>query len=96
MKTAPSNPTGLNPGDTVKHSHHVTEHARDYWLSCGREPMKSGAKRELDRLTAARGTVTEVKHNGHAWAVSVQWDDGPVSSCLPHRVTIAEPAPIAS
>ena len=45
-------------GDRVKHSGTVIMRKRDYWNSCGREPMKSGARRELDRAIAERGTVT--------------------------------------
>lgn len=58
-------------GDRVKWSGSVLRSKRDYWLGLGREPMKSCAKRELDKATAQRGTVTAILSFG----VEVKLDD---------------------
>lgn len=75
----------MNIGDRVRYSGYVTNRARDYWNNCGREPQKSGAKKELDRLVALRGTVMEILDPG----LTVKWDNGSVSNCLSY---IVEPA----
>ena len=80
-------------GDRVKHSGHVLMRKRDYWNSCGREPMKSGAKRVLDAAIAERGTVTAILPGDPARGVSpgleVTWDGGSVSRCLSYLVELA-------
>lgn len=76
----------LTVGTRVRHSGYVLRGKRDYWNQCGREPMKSGAKRALDAAIAERGTITEVLHNGYR----VQWDNGSVSQCLSYLVEKAE------
>ncbi len=89
MKTinpTPVNPTGFAVGDRVRHGNDPIRRARDYWLGCGRQPMKSGAKAELDRLSAERGTVTGITQNKYAWGVSVRWDSGSQSDCLSYMV----------
>lgn len=81
-------------GDRVRHSGYTIQRARDYWNRCGREPMKSGAKAELDRLTAERGTVIEVctgdmkkairNEPGGAAGMTVRTDSGAVHKSLPY------------
>lgn len=71
-------------GDTVGHSNHVLQRARDYFQSCGREPMRSGAEKDLKKKQAARGKVTACRPGPCApWVVRVEWDDKSVSECLP-------------
>ncbi len=83
----------MNVGTRVKNSGHVTQRKRDYWCSCGREPMKSGAKMALDAAIAARGTITAILPGDSTRGVSpgleVTWDDGTVSRCLSYLVTEA-------
>lgn len=80
-------------GDRVKHSGYVINRKRDYWNSCGREPMKSGAKRALDAAVAERGTVTAIlpgdKSRGVSPGIEVTWDNGTVSKCLSYLVILA-------
>lgn len=80
----------MNVGDRVKHSAYVTMKKRDYWNSCGREPMKSGAKRALDACIAERGTITAILPGDPSRGVSpgleVKWDNGSVSRCLSYLV----------
>lgn len=88
----------INPrfvvGARVRHSAHVLMRKRDYWNSCGREPMKSGAKRALDAAIAERGTITAIlpgdRERGVSPGIEVQWDGGGVSRCLDYLVEIAE------
>lgn len=77
-------------GTKVKHSQAVLSTAHDYYLNCGREPMKSGAKRDYEKKLQARGTVItpDPKYISDV-GVSVQWDDGTISHCLAHRIQIA-------
>jgi len=81
---------GFSVGDRVRNSGLVTQRARDYWNSCGREPMKSGAKQALDECIAARGTVISILPGDYSRGVSpgieVAWDDGTVSKCLTYRI----------
>ena len=49
----------MKPGDTVKRSEHAIRPKRDYWLSCGREPMRSVAQGALDTAKADRGVIIE-------------------------------------
>lgn len=81
-------------GDRVKHSGTVIMRKRDYWNSCGREPMKSGARRALDAAIAERGTVTAILPGDRARGVSpgleVTWDGGSVSHCLSYLLEKAE------
>ena len=80
-------------GDRVKHSGHVINRKRDYWNSCGREPMKSGARRALDAAVAERGTITAILMGDPSRGVSpgleVKWDGGSVSRCLDYLVAPA-------
>lgn len=73
------------------HSGHVIQRKRDYWNSCGREPMKSGARKALDDAIAARGTVTALLAGDSSRGVSpgleITWDSGIVSRCLSYMVT---------
>lgn len=73
-------------GQRVRHSAYVLQRKRDYWNCCGREPMKSAAKKDLDRATAEFGTVTAILSGDPARGVSpglrVQWDGGSVTECL--------------
>lgn len=73
-------------GSTVKRSEYAIMPKRDYWNRCGREPMKSGAKRELDRAIADRGIVIEAPHKTEhgAMAMKVQMPSGSVESSLAH------------
>jgi hypothetical protein len=77
-------------GDKVKHSGHVLNKKRDYWNSCGREPMKSGARRALDAAIAERGIVTAIlpgdSSRGVSPGIEVTWDGGSVSRCLSYLV----------
>lgn len=82
-----TNPTGFNVGDSVRHSGYVINKVRDYWLNCGREPMKSGAKADLDKKTNARGVVEEIRQGKAAWIVRVKWDDGSVHESLPYVIS---------
>ncbi len=84
-----ANPTGFNVGDRVRHSGSVIQKARDYWLSCGREPMKTGARTDLDKKTSARGTVTAVEQGKYSWHVAVTWDDGHTSDGLSYMISNA-------
>lgn len=59
---------------------------RDWWLQCGREPMKTGAREALNKAIAQRGTIVETDSTG----VRVQWDNGSVSDCLSYMVTKAD------
>lgn len=81
-------------GQRVKHSGYVIQQKRDYWNSCGREPMKSGARRALDEAIAERGTVTAILEGDPSRGVSpgieVTWDSGSISRCLDYRVMAAE------
>ncbi len=61
----------LKIGDTVKHSGCVIMRARDYWLSCGRQPMKEGARADLEKKTKARGIVESVRTNPSAWLAAL-------------------------
>lgn len=80
-------PAPFAVGDAVGHSDDVIRRARDYFLSCGREPMRSGAEADLQKKQAARGTVTACLPGTHTpWVVEVTWEDGSKSSCLPYRV----------
>jgi len=72
-------------GDRVRPSGYATQAARDYWNQCGREPAKSRAREQLDKLIAQRGTITEIIAQGYV----VQWDDGSVSRCLSNRIELA-------
>ena len=73
-------------GDRVKPSGYVTNRARDYWQGVGREPMKSGAKREFERVCALRGTVTAITPNEFSKsAIEVTTDDGAVHKSLDYR-----------
>lgn len=80
----------MNVGQRVRYSGYVTQQKRDYWCSCGREPMKSGAKKALDDAVAARGTVTALLPGDTSRGVSpgleVTWDDGTLSKCLSYIV----------
>ena len=80
-------------GQRVRHSGHVLSKKRDYWNQCGREPMKSGAKRALDAAIAERGTVTALlpgdPSRGVSPGIEVKWDSGSVSKCLSYLI---EPA----
>jgi hypothetical protein len=80
------NPTGFNVGDKIRHSGYVIQRARDYWLKCGREPMKSGAKADLDKKTNARGIVKGINKNRNAWSVFTEWQDGHVSDSLSYML----------
>ncbi len=77
-------------GQRVKHSGHVINKKRDYWNQCGREPMKSGARKALDAAVAERGTITAILPGDPARGVSpgieVKWDSGSVSRCLSYLV----------
>ena len=77
-------------GQRVRHSAHVLARKRDYWNSCGREPMKSGAKTALDKAIAERGTVTAIlagdSERGVSPGIEVTWDFGSVSRCLDYLV----------
>lgn len=77
-------------GDRVKHSGTVIMRKRDYWNSCGREPMKSGARRALDEAVAERGTITAIlpgdPSRGVSPGVAVTWDNGQVQHCLSYLV----------
>ena len=77
-------------GDRVQHSGTVINRKRDYWNSCGREPMKSGAKRALDAAVAERGTVTGILSGDPSRGVSpgleITWDNGTVCKCLSYMV----------
>ena len=77
-------------GDRVRHSGSVIQRKRDYWNSCGREPMKSGAKRALDAALAERGTVTAIlagdSERGVSPGLEVTWESGSVSRCLSYMV----------
>lgn len=81
-------------GQRVKHSGYVINRKRDYWNSCGREPMKSGAKRALDEAVAARGTITAILEGDSSRGVSpgleVKWDNGSISRCLSYMVISAD------
>ncbi len=80
----------MNVGDRVRHSGYVTQKKRDYWNNCGREPMKSGAKKALDECIAERGVVTAILPGDSARGVSpgleVTWDNGTKSKCLSYCV----------
>ena len=80
-------------GDRVGHSAHVLNRKRDYWNSCGREPMKSGAKAALDKAIAERGTVTALlpgdRDRGVSPGLEITWDSGSISRCLDYLVTKA-------
>ena len=80
----------MNIGTRVQNSGYVTNRARDYWNSCGREPMKSRAKRALDDAIAKRGTVTAILTGDDSRGVSpgleIKWDDGSTSKCLSYLV----------
>lgn len=80
-------------GQRVKHSGHVINKKCDYWNSCGREPMKSGAKRALEEAVAERGTVTAIlpgdPDRGVSPGIEVKWDGGSVSRCLSYLVEAA-------
>ena len=82
----------MNVGDRVRHSGHVIQKKRDYWNQCGREPMKSGAKRALDEAVAERGTITAIlpgdSDRGVSPGIEVKWDNGSVSRCLAYRVEV--------
>lgn len=74
-------------GQRVRHSGHVLQKKRDYWNSCGREPMKSGAKRALDAAIAERGIVTAILPvRGVSPGIEVKWDNGGLSRCLSYLV----------
>lgn len=78
--------------DIVGHGESVIRSANDYFQSCGREPMRSGAEADLKKKIAARGVVESCEPGPCApWVVSVRWTDGTVSQCLPHRVKKAPP-----
>lgn len=83
----------FNVGNRVKHSGHVINKKRDYWNSCGREPMKSGARNALDKAVAERGTVTAILPADAGRHVSpgieVTWDGGGISRCLDYLVDLA-------
>lgn len=80
-------------GQRVKHSGSVIQRKRDYWNSCGREPMKSGARKALDEAVAERGTVTAILAGDPSRGVSpgleVTWDGGSVHRCLSYLVEAA-------
>ena len=77
-------------GQRVKHSGYVINKKRDYWNSCGREPMKSGARKALDQAVSERGTVTALLDGDSTRGVSpgleVTWDSGSVHRCLSYLV----------
>lgn len=81
-------------GDRVRHGGIVIQRKRDYWNSCGREPMKSGAKRALDAAVAERGKVTAILPGDPSRGVSpgleITWDNGSVCRCLSYMVDKAE------
>lgn len=80
-------------GQRVRHSGYVLQRKRDYWNSCGREPMKSGAKRALDDAIAERGTITAIlpgdASRGVSPGVEVTWDNGTVCRSLGYMVDLA-------
>jgi hypothetical protein len=80
-------------GQRVKHSGRVIQDKRDYWNRCGREPMKSGAKRALDAAVLERGHVTAILAGDPARGVSpgleITWASGVVSRCLSYLVEAA-------
>jgi hypothetical protein len=82
---------GFSVGQRVRHSGIVIQRKRDYWNSCGREPMKSGARKALDAAIAERGTVTAIlagdSERGVSPGLEVTWDSGSVSRCLSYVVT---------
>ena len=77
-------------GARVRHSRYVTDRKRDYWNSLGDYTRKSRAKDDLDECIAERGTVTGHKKGnpkiGSMDGYEVKWDNGSVSSCLPHMI----------
>lgn len=81
-------------GDRLKYSEYVIRPKRDYWLNCGREPMRSGAKEALDKAKALRGTVvniTSAQDNRLGVAsMEVKSDDGSTHRCLPYLWEVAE------
>ncbi len=80
-------------GDKVKNSGYVINKKRDYWNSCGREPMKSGARTALDEAIAARGVITAIlpaKESYISPGIEVKWDCGSVSRCLDYLVSKIE------
>jgi hypothetical protein len=85
------------PGTRVMHAAEVIYRAHDYYLSQGREPMRSGARRAWEKIRAARGTIIEpdpLYCSADKYAVSVKWDDGTTSHCLRYRIQRApEPPP---
>ena len=84
----------MGVGTRVRHSGLVIQRKRDYWNSCGREPMKSGARKALDVAVAERGTVTAILPGDSSRGVSpgleVTWDSGSVCRCLSYMVAADE------
>jgi len=74
-------------GDTVKRSEYALRPMRDYWLNCGREPMKSGAKDALDKAKAERGIVEFVGEGPSV--VHVRMPSGSLEKSLAHRWEVA-------
>lgn len=86
-----ANRTGFEVGDYVRPSGFVVNKARDYWLWCGREPMKSGAKKQLDFVTDKRGEVIAIRPENRAIgkngaSVVVKWNDSTISDSLPYLI----------
>lgn len=74
-RDAGQNPTGFRVGDRVAHSYSSLRGLRDYWLSCGRSQEKSAAKEALDKKTAERGIVTNIRKGSYAWVIGVDWEN---------------------
>lgn len=86
-----ANRTGFEIGDCVRPSGYVINKARDYWLNCDREPMKSGAKKQLDYVTDKRGEVISISPENrniqkNAQSVIIKWNDSTMSDSLPYLI----------
>jgi len=80
-------------GTRVKRTEYHIRPKRDYWLSCGREPMKSGALDGLNRAKAERGTVIGIREpsaTNPTRGLVVQIDGGGVENCLAYLWEVCE------
>jgi hypothetical protein len=81
-------------GQAVKPSEYQIRPARDYWLNCGREPMKSGAKAALERLKSLRGVVIAINDGKYAKGIlTISLSDGCVVRSMPSQWESAETDP---
>ena len=76
----------MKKGDRVMWAGYAVQKECDYWLGLGRGPMKSEAKKKMERVSAQRGTVVEVGKTKQGYdTVTVKMDDeASVHNALPY------------